>query len=183
MQRIELPLAMYQLSEQYHAGSPIALYNMQPQWVHLYQTIRRVLLGIVICAIVFMLVGIALFFYQYLIVFAGKIPDLEERLILSLPGIIIGLFGCGACITIREIITQKIPTSLLVCTEGLLEIHPKQVDVTRWDEVSEPLQEIGLGKRRNYKLYRKDRKPLFLGETFENLESLINLVRQQILKG
>lgn len=175
-------MTTYQLAEQYHAGSPIALYNMQPWWIHFYQVIRRILLGTVICAMLFIIVMVALFFYQYLVVFGSQIPDLQERLILSLPGIVIGLLGCGACLIFRNIIAQKVPASFLVCTDGLLEIHPKQVDVTRWDEMRGPLQELGLGKRKSYKLYRKNREPLVFGETFEGIESLVDLIKQQFLK-
>src|SRR3981081_3855767 len=62
-QRAELSMTTYQLAEQYRVGSPIALYNMQPWWIHFYQVIRRVLLGTVICAVLFVLVVVALFFY------------------------------------------------------------------------------------------------------------------------
>jgi hypothetical protein len=214
-QRAELSMTTYHLAEQYRVGSPIALYNMQPWWIRFCQVIRRILLGTVMCAVLFVLVVVALFFYQYLIVFGGQMPDLQDRLLLSLPGFINGLLGCGACMITRDIIAQMVPASFLVCTEGLLKILPKQVDVTCWDEVRGTLQEIdlpsgiyiyvvtriyvyvvirwneerglpqepGLGKRKSYKLYRKKRKPLVFGEVFEDMESLTNLIRQQLPKG
>lgn len=179
-QRTELSTIPSQLAEQHRVGSPIALYQMQPWWIHFYQVVRRVLLGTVLCAVLFLLVVVALFFYQYLIVFGGHIPDLQERLMLSLPGTVIGLLGCGACLLIRDLIAQKVPASFLVCTEGLLEIHPKQVDVTRWNEIRGPLQESGSGTKKSYKLHRKSHKPLLFGETFEDAESLADLIRQRI---
>ena len=182
-ERAELSMTTYQLAEQYRVGSPIALYNMQLWWVRCCQVIQRILLGTVICAVLFVLVALALFFYQYLIVFGGHIPDLQERLLLSLPGTINGLLGCVGCMIARDIIAKRVPASFLVCTEGLLKILPKQVDVTRWDEVRGTLHGPGLAKRKSYKLYRKNRKPLVFGEVFEDMESLTNLIRQQLPKG
>jgi hypothetical protein len=182
-QRAELSMATYQLAEQYRVGSPIALYNMQLRWVRFWQVFRRILLGMVICAVLYVLVVVALFFYQYLIVFGGHIPDLQERLIWSLPGIVSTLITFFWCMMIRNTIVQMIPASFLVCTEGLLEIRPKQVDVTRWDEVRGTLHGPGLAKRKSYKLYRINRKPLVFGEAFEDIESLADLIRQQLPKG
>jgi len=182
-QKAELPMTTYQLAEQYRVGLPIALYNMQTWWIRFCQVIRRVLLGIVICAVLFLLVVVALFLYQYLIVFDGQVPDLQERLLLSLPGTIIGLFGCVECMMVRYMLAQRVPASLLVCTDGLLEIRPKEVNVTRWDEVKGTLQGPGLAKRKSYKLHRSKRKPLLFGENFEDVEGLADLVRQQIQKG
>jgi hypothetical protein len=185
-ERAELSVTTYQLAEQYRVGSPIALYNMQLRWVRFWQVFRRILLGMVICEVLFFVVVVALFFYQYLIVFGGQIPDLQERLLLSFPGFFNGLLSGVFCMISRDIIAKGVPASFLVCTEGLLEIHPKQVDVTRWDEVREvrgPLPEPGLGKRKSYKLYRINRKPLVFGEAFEDIESLADLIRQQLPKG
>ncbi len=179
-QRAKFSSLTYQLAEQYHVGLPLALYNMQPQWIRIFQVLRRVLLGVVIGTVLFLLIVVVLFSYQYLVVFAGQIPDLHARLLLSLPGTVNGLLGCIACMIFRNIIAQQVPASFLVCTEGALKIYPKQVDVTRWDEVKEPLQGPGLGKKKRYDLYRINRKPLFFGENFEDVEGLANLVRQQI---
>lgn len=181
-QRVRLSIATYHLAEQYHLGLPSALYNMQPWWIRFYQIIGRVLLGTVICAVLFLVVVVALSFYQYLVVFGGQVPDLQERLILSLPGTFIGVFGCIGCMVIRSMIAQRVPVSLLVCTEGLLEIRPQQVDVTRWEEVRGFLQGPKLGKKKRYQLNRINRKPLLFGETFESIEELANLVRQYTQK-
>lgn len=181
-QRSEFSPTTCQLAEQYRMGKPIALYNMQLRWIRFYQMLRRVLLGTVVGAILFLVVVIALFFSEYLIVFAGHVPDLQERLLLSLPGTIIGLLGCGECLVMREMIARRVPAAFLVCTEGLLEIRPGQVDVTRWDEIRGPLQESRAGKRKRYKLSRTNRKPLLFGETFEDTKGLADLIRQQFLK-
>ncbi len=172
-----------QRTELYQVGQLLALYNMQPWWIRFCRVIRRVLLGIVIFVVFFLLVIVALFLYQYLIVFDGQVPDLQERLILSLPGFISDLLSCVGCMIVRNMFAQRVPASLLVCTEGLLEVRPKQIDVTRWDEIRGTLQGPGLAKRKSYKLHRIKRKPLLFGENFEDVEGLASLVRQQIQKG
>lgn len=177
--RADLLMRIYQLAEQYHVGSPLELYNMQPTWIHFCQMLRRVLLGAAICMMLFIVVVIALFLYQYFIVYRGQMPDLQERVILGLPGIIIGLLGSSICLMIRAIIVQIIPASLLICTEGLLEIRPNQIRVTFWNEVNGSLQECRSGTRRSYKLYRINRKPLLFGENFENIEELASLIKQR----
>lgn len=179
-QRKELSVTSYHLAEQYRIGLPIAFYDMRPEWIRFFQVIRCVLLSAIIGAVLFFLAIITLFFYQYLVVFNHQIPGLEEKLILSFPGTIIGLIGCIECIVVRSMLIRRVPASILVCTEGLLEILPKEVDVTRWDEIQGPLQEPGLEKRKHYKLYRKNRKPLFFGDSFEDVEDLAGLVRQYV---
>lgn len=80
----------------------------------------------------------------------------------------------------RNIIAQQVPASFLVCTEGLLKMDPKQVDVTHWDEIKEPLQGTGVGKSKRYQINRINRKPLVFGDNFEGAEGLADLIRQQI---
>jgi len=181
-QRAQFSTQTHQLAEQYHMGSPIGLYNMQPRWIRIYQMLQRVLLGVVICTALFLLTIAIFFFYQYLLAFANQIPDISEKLMLSLPGIVTGLIGCIGCIIMRNIIAQRVPASFLVCTEGLLEMYPGQIVVTRWAEVEELLQGFR-SKKKVYQLIRKNRKPLFFTEVFENLEDLADLVNQHIKRG
>jgi hypothetical protein len=180
-QHIEPSQIFAQLAEQYHMGSPIELYPMKSWVIHFYQVVRRMLLGTVICALLFLMGIVALFFYQYLMVFGGHIPDLGDRLLFGLPGITIGLLGCGTCLLASKVIAQKIPTSLLVCTEGLLELSPKQVHVTHWSEIKKPLLEYKKGKRKVYTIYRSPRNPLIFSEAFEDAEGLADLIRQRMV--
>lgn len=178
-QRATASSLTYQLAEQYHMGLPIELYHMQPQWIRFCRVIQSVVLGAVICVALFLLIIIIFFFYQYLIVYAGHIPDLQTRLTLGLPGVISGSIGGIGCLLIRNTITQRVPASLLICTEGLLEIYPKRVVVTRWNEVNGLSRGLKSGKRKVYQLSRIKRKPLIFGEAFENVEDLVNLISQQ----
>jgi hypothetical protein len=65
----------------------------------------------------------------------------------------------------------------------VLEIRPKGVDVTRWNEVKGTLRGSEVEGRKRYKLSRVNRKPLVFGEAFEDLEGLADLVKQQIARG
>ena len=179
IQRAEFPVTTYQLAEQYQVGQPLALHNMHSWWVRILRAFSHVLLGAVICMIFFMLILFAILLSQ---VIEGQIANLPLRLMVGLPGIITGLIACIGCLIMRNIIARRIPTSFLVYTGGLLEIRPKEVDVTHWDEVIEILQVSRLGEKKRYTFSRINRKPLFFGEAFEDIEGLANLVRQQIKK-
>ncbi len=194
--RTELPFATDQLVEQFQLGQPLALYNMHLQWIRFCQVIKQVLLGIIICMILFTLVLMTIFLYQYLtlltqhpanlpdrIVLADQFADLRWRFIISTPALITSLLGCVGCMIGRYMIAQNIPVTLLVCTEGLLEMRPKEVAITHWNEIRGMLKESGSGKRKSYQLARINRKPILFSEVFEDLEGLVNLVRQQINKG
>ncbi len=181
-QRAELPMTTYYLAEHYRVGQPLALYSMHPWWVRFCFVCRQVLLGAVICAVLFVLVVVALSLSQYLTEGRVQGEDLQWRFILALPGFIGGLIGGVEAMLLRYIIGQKVPTSLLLCTEGLLAIHPKEVDVTHWNEVRGGLQGPGFGKKKRYTLERLNRKPLLFGEAFEDLEGLADLIRQYTQK-
>ncbi len=178
-QRVKFPLAMEQLAEQYRVGQPLALYNMHPRWLHFWKVFRHGLLGMVIFVAIVLLVSQTIFLHQ---LFTGQIPYLQTRLILDLTGTSIGLMGCVTWLSMRHMIAQSLPTSILVCTEGLLEIRPKGVEVTRWDEVKWLHQETRLGKKKHYTLYRIKRKPFSFGEIFEDVEGLADLVSQYTQK-
>lgn len=178
--RADLLLRSYQLAEQYHVGSPLELYHMQPRWIHFCQMLRRVCLGAALCMMLLIVVVLGLFLYQYVIIYRGQMPDLQERFLLGFPGIMMGGLGSGIGLVMREVIARRVPTSLLICTEGFLEIRPNQISVTFWNEVKGSLQEYRSGTRRSYKLYRINRKPLLFGENFENLEELASLIKQRI---
>ncbi|MBA2677071.1 MAG: hypothetical protein H0U76_01525 [Ktedonobacteraceae bacterium] len=180
--KAELPSTAYHLAERYRVGQPLALYTMHPWWVRFCAVCRQILLGVVICAVLFVLVVVALFLFQYLIGVFDQGDELQSRLTFGLPGIIIGLMGCVEAMVMRSMIGQKVPISLLLCTEGLLAIHPKKVEVTHWNEVRGDLQGPGFGKKKRYTLQRLNRKPLLLNEAFEDLEGLVDLVRQLLLE-
>lgn len=191
----ELPLITYQLAEQYQLGQPLALFTMPPRWVHSFQIIKCALLCLVIGLALYVLVFDALFLSQYLILFSHppsnvaeqirlqeQVADLSWRFMLSLPGMIIAMIGCIAFILVRSMLVRELPASLLVCSEGLLEIRPGETGVTRWNEVRGTLQETPLRKSKKYKLDRINRKSLTFGESFEDVERLAGLIRQHIQK-
>lgn len=150
----ELSMTTCQLAEQYQVGQPLGFYHMHPWWIRSCRIIMHVLLSVAIIVLLFVLILLAIFFYQYLTLPEDQLVDLRWRLLFALPGLTIGLVGCAAFLMLRQIFAQRIPTSLLVCTEGILEIRPKTVDVTRWDEVKGTLQGPGMGEKRRYTLVR-----------------------------
>ncbi|GCE12015.1 DUF6585 family protein [Tengunoibacter tsumagoiensis] len=175
-QQNDLSMTTHDLAEQYQVGQPLARYTMFPQWIRFWQVYRRLLLDFIIFSILIALAIVLLFLAP---LFQGQIGDLQFRLLLGLAGIISGLIGCVNWLLKRNMIAQSIPTSLLVCTKGLLAISLKAVDVTLWDEVIGTLQ-IETGKRKRYKLQRINRKPLTFHDAYEDSEALVDLIRQQL---
>jgi hypothetical protein len=174
-QEVEHPRIMDQLAEQHQVGQPLALYNIHPQWKRTINLINRFSLIITVCAVLFVLVVFSIFFYQ---VIENQIVDVQGRLLMSLPGTIVGLLGCGQLMFARYMITQWLPISCLVCTEGLLVISRKKVEVTHWNEVRGFLEVPGSGKRKSYRLYRINRKLLTFSNIYEDTDGLADLVRQ-----
>jgi hypothetical protein len=168
---------MYQLAEQHGVGLPLALYNIKPQWTRFLNFINRFLLICVLCAVLFVLTVFSIFLNQ---VMERQIVDVQWRLTISFPGTIVGLFGCGYCMFIRYMITQRFPRSVLVCTEGLLVISLKKVEVTHWDEVRRLLEVPEFGKRKSYMLSRINRDSLTFNNIYEDVDGLIDLIRQHI---
>jgi hypothetical protein len=171
--KAELPATTYHLAEQYHVGQPLALHTMRPGWKRFWLVFANILLGAAICAVLGLLANVAFFLFQEI---EGQDPDE----LLMLVSVTLILLGCAACMVYRGLIVRNAPVSLLVCTEGMLKIRPKEVDVTRWDEVRGTLHELRLEGRMIYRLDRINRKPIRFGEVFENMEDLVNVVRQQL---
>ncbi|WP_126579195.1 hypothetical protein [Tengunoibacter tsumagoiensis] len=180
-QKTELPVTAYQLAELHQVGQPLACYDMRPQWIRIWQAYRDMLLRVVICVLLFALAAILIFLSE---VFQGQIQDPQLRLSVGLVGIIPCFFSGVEWLIMKHMVAREIPASLLVCTKGLIVIYPKVVDVLHWDEVKGPLiVEERKKKRKSYKLRRIKGEPLVFNDAYEDSESLIELVRQQIQRG
>lgn len=177
-QEIEFPRRMYQLAEQHNVGQPLALYNIRPMWKRYLNLINYFLLTLVICGVLFVLIGFAIFFYQFI---EHQIVNIEWDLQMTLFGAFMGLFGCVFVMFIRYMLTQRVPISCLVCTEGLLTISQKKVEeITQWNEVRGLLKVPGFGKRKSYMLSRINRDSITFSNIYEDMDGLIDHVRQHI---
>lgn len=175
----DLPFTTYRLAEQYQIGQLLALYRMHPWWVRFCRIITHILLILAIGVVLFLLMLLALFLFFIL---HNQTLDWRGKTFLALPGLICGFMGVVGSLIARNMITRKIPATLLVCTEGLLMLYPKTIDVTYWSEVRGILQGSEPGESKKYKLNRLRRKPLLIGKAFENTDGLADLIRQQMLK-
>lgn len=183
-----LPVAMYQLAEQHQAGQPLALYNTHVfmlRLIRLYKIICYIAITACIFAFVAEFITLLLSVTQLQILHSHD-PLEEQRIYLQnivinnlFPLVLSLIVGIGIVVNIR-MVARYFPTSILACTEGLLMICPKEVEVTRWDEITSILSIPGITRRKSYMLSRINRKPLTLGTALEDVEGLIDLIKQHI---
>ncbi|GER89981.1 hypothetical protein KDW_41430 [Dictyobacter vulcani] len=175
---VEFPRRMYQLAEQHDVGQPLVLYNLQPKWKRYINLINYFLLTLVICTALFVLIGFAIFFYQFI---EHQIVNIEWDLQMTLFGAFMGLLGCVFFMFIRYMLTQRVPISCLVCTEGLLMISQKKAEVIiQWNEVRRFLEVPALGKRKRYIFYRVNQASITFSNIYEDMDDLIDHVRHHI---
>lgn len=183
----ELPVSMYRMAEQYQIGKPVALYNMRPLALRLYRILDRFMWGSFFFVVLFLLVLFGLFFYQYLplllqnptsiaerTLLEDQVLEMRLRVLLALPGVFIGCMSWVMFVIQRRMITQAYPMSFLVGMEGMLRICPKEIDVTRWDEVTYLVKM----SKESYLLGRVKRKSLEFGNALEDVDGLADLVGQ-----
>ncbi|GCE23167.1 hypothetical protein [Dictyobacter kobayashii] len=176
-QEVEFPRSMYQLAEQHHVGQPLALYNLNLQWKRYLSLINYFSLIAMSCAILFILVVASIFFYQ---VIKHQILDVQFGLIMILFGTFMCFVGCAFLIYIRHIYKYWSPQYVLICAEGFLVVSPKKVTVVYWNEVRGLVKVPGIGKRKNYMLYRIHQNSLTLSNIYEEFDGLIDLIKQHI---
>jgi len=171
-----ISLEAYRMGADFQVGLPLAFYTVRPQVIRRYQRWNLVML---IGAICLFLAGLLAVLYQAMLL-EKQVTHTPNALIESLLPLTLGFIqGLGAIAQMR-LVARMLPVSVLVCTEGLLLIRPKKVDVTRWEEVTAlcSMQETARGKK--YMLSRINRKSLVFGEALEDVEGLVNQIRQYI---
>lgn len=80
-----------------------------------------------------------------------------------LKGIFFSILYVVFDIFLQNAIKHYIPTSFLVCSEGLLTIRPKGVEVTRWNEVN-GIYNVSTSSERKYMLKLINRKNFTLAK-------------------
>lgn len=187
-----ISIEAYQLVEEYQVGLPLALYNMRPKALRIYKWYSRIMLvggfGLLLEGVIGALVTL----YQLLplssqhptgpygaLELDEQISHLQNQLIEDLIPLMLGFMYSVGAIVQKRIIARGLPVYVLVCTEGLLRVDPKKVDVTRWEEVTGFYKMPGTRKK-SYRLMRLGRKTLSFGEALEDVEGLADLIRRQI---
>ncbi|MBA2681765.1 MAG: hypothetical protein H0U76_25640 [Ktedonobacteraceae bacterium] len=189
----ELPPETYQWGEDYELGCPLAVYNTRERVLRRYKMLNRLMLGTAIGVFLIGLMAVLVYAYQLqllksqhpltihdALLLQTQTFHIQDALIESLIPLFLGfLYAVGALVQMR-IVARGLPASLLVYTGGLLEVCPKKVDVTRWEDVTGLLRVPGMKKRKSYRLSRRHRKALIFGEALEDVEGLVNQIRQYI---
>lgn len=192
-----LPSRMDHLAELYQMGQPLAVFNTQPRLQRYYRLEKQLLLGFVILTAFCMLLVLFLYAYQYIVLVVQKPTDAADMsayeqqfstwqsnffisMLISFPS---GLMGCASMLWRRHIVAWEVPVSFLLCTSGIVEIRPKGISLTRWEEVKSSLLEFRDLRTKEYRFLRIHRKPFTFGSALEDAEGMAVLIKQYIKKG
>lgn len=189
----ECTVETLQRLEAAQAGFPLARYEIRPQLIRKVKLLALIYLALSIIVTFAVLILFLIVLYQLLVLNhqhpidpygvlqqQGQISDIQNRLLMGLPSLLIGFMSSIAAIWVWRMLKRELPTATLICAEALVVVRPVKIDVIRWNEITS-LVKMPIWKERNrYLLTRTNRKQFVLGEaSYENLDELIGQIRQR----
>jgi hypothetical protein len=178
-QRIEqgIPSEAYELARTYRIGQPLAIYRLPLPWLRFCLKVPPILLIVASSLFVLRLaLEISGIFQLRALHGEEQIFSLQTNLMVGLFAIFLSLAVIVLLTIVIRVLPRVIPKYMLACSGGLLYVCPKNIDVTRWEEVTGFFST----SKRHYRLLRSGKKPLSFGYPVERCDELADLIRQHI---